>query len=141
MAESSFGTLLQVGDGGDPENFTTIGQVRDIGGPEYTRDTVESTHHSSPSGFEEHVGTIKRGNEVTFEINLDPSDATHDATNGLKADYESGVERNFQLVRADAGTTTDSFTALVTGVSEAHPVNGKLTANITLKLTGAPTIG
>ena len=140
MAESSFGSLLQVGDGAGPEVFTTIGEVRDISGPEYGADTVETTNHSSPGGWEEHIATILRSGEVTFEVNYDPTMATHNVATGIKGDLVDRALRNFKLVRADAGTTTDTFAAFVTGFKESHPVNGKITANITLKLTGEPTM-
>ena len=86
MAISSFGTLLKIGDGADPEVFTTIAEVLDISGPGLSLDTEETTNHSSPGGWEEYVGTILRSGEVTFGINYDPVGATHDASTGLIKD-------------------------------------------------------
>lgn len=139
-ALSSFGTLLQIGDGGGPENFTTIAEVRDISGPGLSLSTEEVTAHDSPGGWEELVATILRSGQVGFGINYRPTHGTHDASTGLIADMKNRVARNFQLVFPDAGSTTWSFTAYVTGFSPAAPVAGALSAEITLKLTGQPTL-
>jgi hypothetical protein len=140
MGISAFGTLLKKGDGGDPESFTTIYEVLDIGGPSLKLDTEETTNHSSTGGWEEVVATILRSGEVTFEINYDPAGATHDASTGLIADMVARTLRNFQLVFPDTGTTTWSFAAYVTGFEPSEPVAGKLSASVTLKPSGQPTL-
>lgn len=139
-ALSGHGTLLQIGDGADPENFTTIAEVRDITGPGLGLDTADVTSHDSTGGWEEHIGTILRSGEVTFDVNYIPTDGTHDASSGLINDQESRTLRNFQLVFPDGGGTTWSFAALVTGFDPTGPVDGELTASVTLKPSGQPTL-
>jgi len=139
-AIEAFGTLLQRGDGATPESFTTIGEVSDIEGLELTTDTEDVTNHSSPGGYEEHIGTILRTNEVTFSINWIPTNATHNATTGLLLDWKNKTLRNFQIVLPDGSTTTESFSAIVTGFAMKAPVAGKLGADITLKVSGQPTL-
>jgi predicted secreted protein len=140
QALAGFGTLLQIGNGATPETFTTIAEVRDISGPELSLDTVDVTSHDSAGGWEEHVATILRSGEVTFDVNYIPTETTHDAGTGLIADMVARELRNFQLVFPDVGATTWSFAAYVTGVSPAMPVAEDLLASITLKLTGQPTL-
>lgn len=141
MAISSFGTLLKIGDGGTPtENFTTIFEVLDIKPPPIERDTEDATNHSSPGGWEEWIPTIKKGGEVTFDINWDPAHATHSFTTGLLKDLDDGTKRNFQVVFPDTGNTTWSFPAYVTKFEPDAPVKGKLTASVTLKISGQPTL-
>lgn len=139
-AVSSFGTLLKIGDGGDPETFTTIAEVQDTSGPSLELGTEETTHHTSPGGWKERVGTLLDAGEVSFDLNFLPTHATHNPTTGLIADMVNRVKRNFQLVFPDAGSTTWSFTALVTGFEPDEPVEGKLTASVTLEVTGQPTL-
>lgn len=139
-AISSFGTLVKKGDGGSPESFTTIAELLDIEGPEMELDTEEATSHSSTDGWAEYIGTILDAGEMSFEVNYVPTNATHNATTGLIKDMTARTKRNFQLVFPDSGNTTWSFTALVTGVSPAMPVRGKLTGKISLKITGKPTL-
>jgi len=139
-AIAAYGTLLKLGDGGTPENFTTIAEVRDIGGPELGADVVDVTSHDSPGAWEEVIETIKRSGSVTFGINYIPTGATHDATTGLIAVYEAKTLNNFQLVFPDGAVTTWTFAAFVNAITPAAPVAGELSASITLKLSGQPTL-
>lgn len=139
-AVNAFGTLLKIGDGGGPETFTTIGEVMDIGGPAIKQRTAEVTNHQSTGGWAEHIGTILEGGEVTFAVNYQPTLATHNATTGLLLALKNRVKRNFQLVFPDSGATTWSFTSLVTAFEPKEPVDGQLTADVTLMITGQPTL-
>lgn len=139
-AISSFGTLLKVGDGAGPEVFTAIAEVKDISGPTISLATAEVTHQQSTDGFDEFVGTINSGGEVTFAVNYIPTDATHDATDGLISICKAKTLNNFQLVFPDGASTTWTFAALVTRVSPTAPVNGALTGDVTLKISGSPTL-
>lgn len=140
MAEAGIGTLLKIGDGGSPETFTAIAEVLDITGPNLSTDTEDGTHQQSPGGFEEVVPTILRTGEVTFTIQFLPTHATHNATTGLVADWKNKTLRNFQLVFSDPASTTWAFAAYVTGFQPQSPVGGKRTADVTLKVTGQPTL-
>lgn len=139
-AISSFGTLLQIGDGGGPENFTTIGEVKDISGPDLKLNTEDVTNHSSPGGWMEKVGTLLEAGTVDFDINYVPTEATHDATTGLLADMIARTKRNFKLVFPDAGATTWPFTAIVANFKPGAPVSGVLTATVSLEVTGSVAV-
>jgi len=139
-AVSAFGTLLKIGDGGEPETFTTIAEVTDISGPSLSADTIDVTSHDSPGGYREFIQGLKDAGEVTFTINFIPTEATHDASTGLLKDYNDGTLRNFQLVFPDPGNTTWSFAAVVTGFEPSEPTDDKLSADVTLKISGQPTL-
>lgn len=140
-AISAFGTLLKIGDGATPtETFTTIAEVSNISGPGFSLDTTDVTNHSSPGGWEEAIPTILHAGEVSFDINFVPTDPTHGFSTGLLHDMVNRIKRNFQLVFPNAGNTTWSFAAFVTGFEPAEPVDDKLSASVTLKLTGQPTL-
>jgi predicted secreted protein len=135
---SAFGTLLQIDDG--MGSFTTIGQVVNITGPGLSQDRIDVTTHSSPGGWREKVGGILDGGEVTFEINYDPADATHNATTGLIDDLQNRILRNFKLVFPDTANTEWLFSALVGEFEPAAPHDGKLTGSVTLDISGPPTL-
>lgn len=140
-AISSFGTLLKIGDGGSPaENFTTIAEVTDIGGPEFTLATEDVTNHSSIEGWREYIGTILDPGEIQFSINFIPTEATHNPSTGLIKDMVDKTLRNFELVFPDSGSTTWSFSALITSFKSSEPVQGKLAADVTLRVSGKPTL-
>lgn len=139
-ALSSQGTLLKIGDGGGPETFTTIAEVLDIQGPALALDHQDVTSHDSTGGWEEVIGTILRSGEVTFDLNYIPTEGTHDHSTGLLADMTARTKRNFELVFPDGGSTTWSFTAIVSKFQPASPVAGQLKGSIGLKITGQPTL-
>ena len=118
-----------------------IAQVSNIGGPSLSLDTVDVTTHDSTSAFEEVVGTVLRGGEVALDIVYDPAADTHDATagNGLLSRLNGKVLTNFSLAFSDAATTW-AFDGYVTGFESAAPVDGALTASVTIKTDGAPTL-
>lgn len=139
QVKSSFGTFFQVGDGAVPENFTTVAEVGDISGPSISRDTEEVTNHSSPNGYEEFITTIKRSGEVTFPINFIPTDPTHDQTTGILAWIDDGLLRNFRILISTTGKRWQ-FAALATNFEAASPVVGKNSGDVTLKISGKPTL-
>lgn len=139
-AKSAFGTLLKIGDGGGTEQFTAIAEVANISGPGISLDTVDVTHHGSAGGFKEYVGGLLDGGEIKAELNYIPTDATHNATAGLLKDLKNKTKRNFQLVFPDGSSTTWSFAAFVTNFEPTAPVDGKLGASVTFKITGQPTL-
>lgn len=139
-AIAAYGTLLKIGDGGGPETFTTIAEVTSIGGPSLGLDMIDATSHDSTQGWEEVIGGILRSGEVTMELNFIPTEGTHNAATGLIADMVARTLRNFQMVFPDAGNTTWAFSALVNKFQPAAPVDNKLSASCTLKLSGSPIL-
>ncbi len=137
---SAFGTLLQIGDGGGPEVFTTVAEIVTITGPSLSLDMIEMTHHESPGSWEEFVGGILRSGEVTFDLNYIPDDSTQDASTGLIADLEAKTLRNFQMIFPNTAATQFDFSAFVTGFEPSAPFDDKLGASVTLKISGQPTL-
>ncbi len=138
MGESAFGTKLQMGDGEDPEGFDDIAHISNLSGPGLALDTEDVTTHDSTGAWEEVAATILRTGELTAEINYDPTEGTHDATTGLIKKMKDKEMGNYKIVFP--GPVTWEFAALVTGVEPGAPADGKLTADVTLKLNGAPTL-
>jgi len=134
------GTLIKKGDGASPEVFTTVAQVVTIGGPSLAQDPIDVTNHSSLEAWKEFVGGLKDGGEVSLEINYDPATPTHNATAGLIKSLEDQTVDNYQIVFSDTANTTWTIPALVTGFETGAPVDGKLSASVTLKVSGKPTL-
>jgi predicted secreted protein len=136
-----YGTKLYFAEG---ENWTLVANVSDINGPGMKRDTVDTTNHSSPSGYKEFLAGLIDGGEITFSIFLDPADASHNQTAGLLKVFAETQPRNWRLV-TPVGTGTANqfyaytFSALVTGYEMKFPVEEGITADITLKIAGAVT--
>lgn len=127
----AFGTELRRGDGGDPEAFVAIANVESIDGPGLEREELDVTAHDSPGQWREFVGGLKDAGEVTFDINYDPRE--HDT---LTADFDDDDPRNYELA-FPVGDPWE-LAAILTGFEPGAPHDDKLTASITLKLTGDP---
>jgi predicted secreted protein len=131
---AAFGTLLKRG-------ATTIAQVANISGPGLSLDTEDVTSHDSTGAWEEHVATILRSGEVSLELVYDPNAATHkNSSGGLLYDMTSRTATTFSIVFPSTATVTWSFSAFVTSFEPSMDVDGALTASVTLKITGQPTL-
>lgn len=134
-AQSSHGTQFQVGDGAEPEVFTTVAEVRDITGPGNTVDTLEVTNHDS-GGWKEYIAMLSDGGEVSFDLNY-YGDASQSA---MRTDQAAKTLRNYQVVIPFATTPENlTFAGYVTSFSYAFPVAGVAAASVTIKITGAVT--
>ena len=138
-ALAAYSALLKIGNGATSEAFTAIAEVRDIEGPELELETKEVTSHDS-GGWREYIGTLLTGGEVSFDLNFIPTDATHSYSAGLIDDMVTRTRRNFQLVFPDSESTTWEFAALVTGFKPSAGVEDELAAEVTLQVTGQPTL-
>ena len=118
---------------------TTVAQVTNISGPSLSMDTADVTTHDSTNAWEETVGTILRSGEVTIDIVFDPADNTQDGTEtgGLVYRMKNRVRSAFSIVFPDTSSTTWSCDGEITGFEPGAPVDGALTASVTVKPTGA----
>lgn len=139
-AHAAHGTLLQIGDGATPtEGFTTIAEVKDID-LGLAQEPIEVTNHSSTDGWRERIGGLLDGGEVTFEVNFLPADDTQDFPAGLLKDMVDRTKRNFKVVFTDTANTEWLIPALVSSFEPSAPVDGALTASVTLTAAGKPTL-
>lgn len=129
------GAELQRGDGADPEVFTPIANITSIEGPGIEREEIDVTAHDSDGNYMEFVPGLVDPGEVEIEVNYDPS--VHDA---LVADFDENEPRNWQLVFPDAAATTWSISAFLSAFSPEAPVDDKLAASMTFKVTGKPVL-
>lgn len=129
-ATRGFGTLLK-------RNGTTVAEARDITGPGMSRETVDVTTHDSTGGWREYIAGALSGGEVSFDCNFLPANATQSYAAGLIKDMVDGTLQTFTLQYTDTGTTTASFSAFVTAFTPKAPVEGLLSASVTLKISGA----
>lgn len=133
-AISGFGTLIK-------RNAVTVAEVYDIGGPGLSRDTIEVTHHQSPNRWKEFIKSLKDGGEVTFSINYKPTDTTHNVAAGVLGDFANDTTVDtWSLVFPDSGATTWSFPGILTNFEPTEPIDDRLSADITIKVSGQPTL-
>ena len=128
---AALGTILGRGDGATPEEFNVITQISNLSGP-----TIASGIEGNPThddDWHENVGTVPDAWELTFEIESDPTEVRHTVLLTALADRD---EYNYKLIFPD--DTTILFVGIVSAFSPAAPVAGKLTASVTITVTGEP---
>lgn len=118
--------------------YTTVAGVLDIKGPNISLTQIDVTSRDS-ANWMEFIGGLKDGGEVTFSLIYDPATQTQSASasGGLLTLLGSGSTNNFQLYFPSSNTFT--FAGLVTKFAPTAPLNDKLTADVTIKVSGAVT--
>lgn len=138
LAISAFGTLVKIGDGGSPENFTTVAELAKIDGPNMQANTIDVTVHNSGSPWRRFISGLIDGGELKLTINFVPQNATHNYSAGLLSDFVNRAKRNFQLVFPEG--TTWLLPTIITSFQTTSDPAGALTASVALKINGTPTL-
>lgn len=134
---NAFGTKLKRGSA----TGTAIAQVTNISGPGLSADAIDVTSHDSTSGYREFLQGLKDGGEISLDLNFDPVLATHDkVSGGVLDDFNTGTAVSWYLVFTDAATSTWNFSGITTGFELEAPMDDKLAATVTIKVTGVPTL-
>lgn len=139
--EPAHGTLVKIGDGGSPESFTTVAEVRTISGPTLEREQIDVTNMDSTDSWREFINGLKVGGEITLGLNYLPTNATHNASAGLLSKLDSATSStNFQLVMSDSSTTTWTLPCNVSRFAPNFDPAAQIDASVTLKVAGKPTL-
>ncbi len=125
--------FLRSDDGTVGGNFSSVASVLDCTPPAVSRDVVDVTHTKSVEGIREFVGGLVDPGEAVIELLFDPSDAN---TAEFLADINSATPGYYKIQFPDA--TEWGFAALATGFEPGSPLDDKMTATFTVKLTGKP---
>ncbi len=131
----AFGTKFQR-ETVTPGTYADIAQVVNISGPSLSRDTVDATNHASTSRWKEFIGGLRDAGEVTVELQFDPDSTGHA---DLRSDLAVDAVHNYRIIFTDPTPTQWTFAALVTRFEPRAPHDEKLTATVSLKLSGVPT--
>ena len=119
----------------DGTNWDDIAEINSITGPNKSRDTIDVTSLDSTGGYREFIGGFRDGGTVTLPMNF--TRTTYDLMN---TDFESDTLQNYEIFLPDDEATSFEFAALVTELGLAVPVDDKITADVTLKVSGQVTV-
>jgi hypothetical protein len=111
-------------------SFTNVAEVTNVSPPQYARDAIEATHHGSPNGYREYIPGMMDAGDVTLEINYIPS-----AADTIIAALQAG-RGQFRITLPNAISVT--FSGIVTAYSPEAPLDGKMSATVTIKVDGRP---
>ncbi|MCK9281385.1 MAG: phage tail tube protein [Melioribacteraceae bacterium] len=139
MASNAFsgvGTVFNraTADTSNP-TFAAIAEINSISGPNLSRDTIDVTSLDSTGGYREFIPGFRDGGEISLDMNF-----THDGFADLKADFEMEGVWDYQIVFANTDVTTFDFAGIITAIGIAVPMDDKVTASVTIKISGPVTV-
>lgn len=140
---TGFGTLLKIGNGtgGTSTSYTTIAECRTITGPNLSTETVDFTHQQSPGNYRERKPTFLDAGTVTVDLTFLPEDTTQGYSAGLIASFEDRALQDFAIVWPNDDESFVLFSAFITGFQISAPIDERLSAALTLTITGPATWG
>lgn len=127
----AFGTAWAMDN--NTATFTDVGELTSIDLLDIEVDSIDVSSHDSTGQWREFVAGMKDGGELTMEVNYDP--AAHGTLFSA-----IGVEQGHRITLPDGGAATITFDGFISGMSAQAPYDDKLSASVTVKVTGAITI-
>lgn len=134
----SHGTIVKW----DPAGGTTyvaIGQVQDISVPNISRGTIDtSTHDTDARTF---LPGLTDSGDFSFSLVFDPANTAHSGGGGtgILGDFDRAgciIPAWEVTLNVCSGTAVWTFDGFPTGFSGAAPVEGALTVDVAVKVTG-----
>ena len=112
-----------------------MAEVNSISGPGMSRETIDVTSLDSNAGYREFISGIRDAGTVSLSMNF-----TNDTYSQAKADFESDVANEYKIVVNNPTKTTLQFSGLVTELPLIVEVADKISADVTIKISGAVTL-
>ncbi len=116
--------------------FVEISEVFSVTPGAAETDRIDATHMQSPGRRREYIAGLIDNGEASFEINWVPGSASDLLIRGL---MDSGVAVAHKVTFPNAVTVT--FDAAIIGFEKEIPVDDRMTATITVAVSGVETWG
>jgi len=113
----------------------TVGNITDLSHTGARTDEIDKSTCDSSNGFKEYLFGLMDPGTLTLTVNYDGSAAG--VANSLYTNWEAKTSEVWTITFSDTSTFACSGTIIELG--EALTFDGKVTQNITIKLTGDPT--
>jgi Lambda phage tail tube protein, TTP len=136
MAISGHGTLVQKATAALPLTFVTIAELGAVTPPPLSRNEFDATTQNL--NIDTYVlGVLRRG-QMTVPMNFIPTDPTQNHIAGL---YKSLITEpppveGYRIQYPDVGATVWVMSGQVQGIAPTAPVDGLLSANVTIRFSG-----
>lgn len=121
----------------DPSpDFEQLCNITQISGPSYTRDTLETTDLCSTDGFRTFIGGLRDAGEVTLSFNY-----SKEIWDKLYEDYLDDENNDYGIHIPAPNEMGIEFNGVLTGPPLEIPRDDLITVEVTIKVSGKPTIG
>lgn len=138
---SGHGTLVLRALASAPTVFTAIAEIGDVTPPELQRNEFDAV--SQDRNIDAYVLGILRRGQFSIKMNFLPADSTHDHLTGLMAAMiaEPPPTDGYKITFPGGGNNAWVMSGQVQAIKPMAPVDGKLSADVTIRLSGKMTIG
>jgi hypothetical protein len=135
MANIGHGSSIKYGSTAATSS-TAIANILSISGPNQTRAAVDITAMDSASGAMEFIAGLADPGETSFDLLFEGTSGGQYTT--LNALYQGGSTNHFHISFADGANWYCK--GVLTSLGHTIPLDDKMTASITIKHSGAPTV-
>jgi hypothetical protein len=135
FAATGFGATFALGNGAVPEVFTPLAEVFEITPPSDKPDLIEATHFTSPNGNKEFILGMNDPGECSLQLNYLPGNASDIAIRNWRT---SRAAKTCRITWPNGLTWT--FAGLITGYAPGLAMDDKMTATVTIKVTGSNVV-
>lgn len=116
--------------------FVQVAEVFNVTPGEATADRIDATHYKSPDRRREYIGGLIDSGEASIELNWEPGSDTDVLLRDL---FTSGATVEHRITFPNNVTLT--YDASIIGFSKALPLDDRMTATISVAVSGAETWG
>lgn len=127
-------TFAMMDNAASPPAYVTLGEITSITPPSESTDIVDVTHMQSPNATREFIMGLTDPGEASFEMNFVPGSISDELIRAVRA---TRAATSCQITFPNSVTWT--FDGLVTGYEPTDPVDDKMTATVTIKVTSSVT--
>ncbi len=133
-------SIFAIASESSPDSYVALEEVRNITPPTLTLDQIDVTHMQSPNRYREFISGLIDPGEASCELNFVPGGTTDDRIREL-LNLPSGASRARSMQISFPNGATMTFSAEVVGYEPTVPVDDAMTATVTFKVSGQPTMG
>ena len=108
-----------------------IAEINSITGPGMSRDTIDTTTLDTQDGYRTFITGFRNAGTMTLAMNF-----TQTSYLLMKGDFESNDAISYQVVLPDTEETVIEFDGLVTEIPLTIPTDDKITADVTIQISG-----
>jgi predicted secreted protein len=127
-AVSGVGTKFQRWNG---TSYASLAEVNSITGPSMTRAFIDVTSLDSTGGYREFITGFRDAGTISLKMNFTTASYAF-----MKEDFQQVEANAYQIVLSDPGLSSLEFEGLVTELPLSIPTDDKITADVTIKITG-----
>jgi len=130
-----WGTTFGIESDSTPGVYETMAEVFNVTAPNSQTDQVEATHNESANREREYIAGLVEPGEASFEMNFIPGSVSDTRILALKT---AGTSKNCRITFPN--DVTWDFVALITGYEPATPTDDRMTATVTMKVSGSTVV-